>query len=460
MKLIEDVSVRLSQAKFRKYYLMLFSFFIFLIVIPFLPGWMNYGLEYDVTDILDYVEMFFVLATLLYLYMNTNKGELNRYKENYKFYEQRYEGEVLLTLTAGANSVHSSSIDYDNIDIFENGPKRLLDINFILGEGEYSLPLLIQESARDILVNKFNVQSKTDYNGLTLSLNDIVVLPDGRLNMNFCRSSYYDYLLTNMIPEYEILSGLTVRDYLEASGKKTLNDLNVSLAENHLGISCLVTIPIEEDGHLNDYLIIPKRSMDTTVFKGQLAPSVSGAANIDTCSENGEVSLVNFFCQEIDEEISPLLKEVYCVDSYDVFKTNFLENAVLVGISRELKRLGKPELFFSFGFKQVLSMEALQENNELNVISKSGYYEVSVKKNEMGGIDFSECDSYFLVQPEYFIRNLKEYTKKKARSKSSFNNEEIYTVFTDENIKVSESLLVNVIYSNKAAEVLLSRASS
>lgn len=451
MKLIKDVSVLLSQAKFRKYYLMLFSFFILLIVIPFLPSWMNYGLEYDVTDILDYVEMVFVLATLLYLYMNTNKGELNRYKENYKFYEQRYRGEKLLKLTADTNPVHSSSINYDDIDIFENGQKGLLDIDFILGEEEYSLPLLIQESARDILVNKFNVQSKTDYNGLTLSLNNIIA-HGGRLSMNFCRSSYYDYLLTNMIPEYEILSGLTVRDYLEASGKKTLNDLNVSLAENHLGISCLVTILIEEDSHENDYLIIPKRSMDTTVFKGQLAPSVSGAANIDTCSKNGEVSIANFFCQEIDEEISPLLKKLYCDGSYDLFKPNFLKNADLVGISRELKRLGKPELFFSFSFKQVLKINCLQENKELDVISKSGYYEVSVKKSDVDGIDFSECDSYFLVKPEFFKKNLKEYTKEKARSKSSFNNEEIYTVFTDENIKVSESLLVNFIYSNKVAK--------
>jgi hypothetical protein len=455
MKLIEDVSVRLSQAKFRKYYLMFFSFFILLIVIPFLPGWMNYGLEYDVTDILDYVEMFFVLATLLYLYMNTNKGELNRYKENYKFYKQRYKGEELLILESGSNSVHSSSINYGDIDIFENGPKRLLDIDFILGEGEYSLPLLIQESARDILVNKFNVQSKADYNGLTLSLNNIVALPGGRLSMNFCRSSYYDYLLTNMIPEYEIISGLTVRDYLEASGKKTLNDLNVSLAENHLGISCLVTIPIEEDGFENNYLIIPKRSMDTTVFKGQLAPSVSGAANIDTCSKDGEVSLANFFCQEIDEEISPFLIKAYCDESYKLFKPSFLKDAVLVGISRELKRLGKPELFFSFSFKQVLKINSLEKNG-LNVIPKSGYYEVSVKKSEVGGIDFSECDSYFLVKREFFMQNLKEYTKEKARSKSSFNNEEIYTVFTDENIKVSESLLVNVIYSNSVDHQVVS----
>lgn len=447
MKLIGDIGARLSQEKFRKYYLMTFFLLIVVMLIPFLPEKIRFGLKYDVSNILDYVELIFVLVTLIYLYMSTSKEELNRYKENYKFYEKRYEGESLLILDVDDKIVHSSSINYDNIDI--SSVKSLNQIGFNLAEGEYTLPLLIEECARDILVKKFNIQSKTDYNGLTLSLKNINMLPDGGMEMVFHQSCYYNYLLTNMIPEYEILSGLTVRDYLEASGKKILNDLNVSLAENHLGISCLVTIPVAEGGEISNYLIIPKRSMNITVFKGQLAPSISGAANIDTCSKNEKLSIVNFFSQEMDEELSPFLKDIYDASTYDKFKSDFLEDSILIGASRELKRLGKPELFFYFEFGSAFDIDKLQSSDEFKVIVRDDYYEISGSKDKSKNIDLSECDSYFLIKPSVFIEELQEYVKENSRSRSSFNKEEIYTVFTNDNIKVSESLLVNAIYAKK-----------
>ena len=443
MKIIEEIGVRLSQEKFRKLYLVLFIILLAAIAIPLLLKDINY----NITDILDYIELLFVLLTLLYLYSSTDKQELNRYKENYKFYKNRYKGHSLLKLETSKSTIYSSSINYTQIDISK--AKDLNKIKFTLEDCEYTLPSLIQDRARDILIEKFNIQSKTDYNGLTLSLKNIYLLEDGSIELKFCRSCYYDYLLTNMIPEYEILPNLTVREYLESSSKKTLNNLNVSLAENHLGISSLVEIPLLENNKTANYLVIPKRSQKTTVFKGQLAPSISGAANIDTCSNDGDISIKNFFGQEIEEEIYPLFKELYNIELYKMFKDDFLNNAAFAGISRELKRLGKPELFFYYRFSRPAELKDILENKSLEVKIEKNYIEVIIKNENKKDIDLNESDSFLLIKPEKFIEQLKYYTNKHSKSKSAYEKEEIYTVFEKNTLKVSESLFVNTIYAKK-----------
>lgn len=111
----------------------------------------------------------------------------------------------------------------------------------------------------EILIDRFNIRSKEDYNGLTLSLKKVSYQKDSKtLLFYFYKSSYYKYLVTNTIPNYEILPGVTIEDYLEASGNNKLNLLEDSLVENHLGISCLINLV---DEFSNEYLVIPKEEI-------------------------------------------------------------------------------------------------------------------------------------------------------------------------------------------------------
>jgi hypothetical protein len=433
LKVIQHISTILSQEKYRKIYLVLTVLLVALIFIPYLTS-----IKYDITNLTDYLELILIFVTLIFLYISTNKQELNRYKENYKFYKEKYSGHDLLCL----DKISSSSIDFSDIKL--EGDIRLNDIKFLLDYSEYNLPPLIEDQLNGILIEKFNIQEKTDYNGLTLSLKSINSNNCGGIEFKFQRSNYYNYLVTNMIPEYEILPNLTIRDYLEASGKKQLNSLDVALAENHLGISALVRFKVRVNGgETRKYLLIPKRSSKTTVFKGQLAPSISGAANIDTCSKNGNISIINFFEQEISEEIFPFFKLIN-FDDLDSFTNDFVNSSSLIGISRELKRLGKPELFFYFDY----SSKVIELSDDLFYDKKDYLVIPSSSDKVTSEIDLSENDKFLLVDQDKFTSNLKLYSTKSS-SKSSYKGEEIYTVFTEENFKVSESLFVNSIYFNR-----------
>ncbi len=437
MKIISELNDYLTQRRTRFIYLILFILLIALVIISYKTTF------YDITDILDYIELSFVLLTLIYLYLRTNKKEINRYKENYQFYKDKYTGHSLLSLENNSkDKIYSSSINYSEIDT--SNIQSLDNIIFTLNDCEYQLPALIQEQAKDILSEKFNIQEKTDYNGLTLSLNDVICEDGKTLELKFCKSCYYNYLLTNMIPEYKILANLTIRDYLEASGKKILNSLKVSLAENHLGISSLVSILVKTKGKSEEYIIIPQRSHLTTVFKGQLAPSISGAANIDTCSENSTISIKNFFKQEIEEELIPILHEL-CPEATNNFKEDFIKNAKFIGMSRELKRLGKPEMFFFYECKHEIDLDKI-ENKNIKIKHEQKYYGIAMtdQKHE-SSIDLIENNSFLLITPKDLIQGIRNI-KCKSHKNSSYKGKEIYASLLKKELKVSESLLVNIIY--------------
>lgn len=430
MKFIEKIVNILSQEKYR--YLFLFLFILF-VVIVFMPIVFS-DVGYQITDIPDYFQLIILGITLIVIYIETDKKELNRYKENYLFYKKRYSKHELIYIQKNDQKLYSSSLEY-NISGIACKEKNIYirDIVFQQSGNKYELPYLIEEQARNILIEKFNIQAKTDYNGLTLSLKKLF-LEDDKLIFIFDNSFYYNYLLTNMIPEYEIMHNLTIRDLLEPSNTQTLSFLEDSLAENHLGISSLINIKTTS----KDYLLIPVRSNKTTVFKGQLSPSVSGAANIHTCKQE-RLTIENFFITELEEEIGVFFKN-YVVEEID-YINYFIENTRLLGISRELKRLGKPEIFFYCEINLELKNINLSTNNpfiKLNIYDKSD-------TNEM--IDSHENETLLLIEKNKIIDYL-SYYEKVSKSTSSFEGKEIYIRFNDEYL-VSESLFVNLAYLSK-----------
>ncbi len=429
MKFIEKIVNILSQEKYRYLFLFLFLIFIIIILIPVF----NADIGYQITDIPDYFQLVILGITLIIIYIQTDKKELNRYKENYLFYKKRYSKHELIYIQKDEQKLYSSSIEY-NLSSVSNKIKNiyLKDIVFKQSGNKYELPYLIEEQARNILIEKFNIQAKTDYNGLTLSLKKLF-FENNKLIFIFDNSFYYNYLLTNMIPEYEIMHNLTIRDLLEPSNTHTLSFLEDSLAENHLGISSLINIKTIN----KEFLLIPVRSNKTTVFKGQLSPSVSGAANIHTCKQNN-LSIENFFTTELEEEIGVFFKN-YVVEEID-YVNYFIENARLLGISRELKRLGKPEIFFYCEMNLELK-NIYETNNSIIKLTISDQSDI----NEM--IDSHENETLLLIEKNKIFDYL-SYYEKASKSTSSFEGKEIYIRLNDEYL-VSESLFVNLAYLSK-----------
>ncbi|WP_321468464.1 hypothetical protein [Halarcobacter sp.] len=383
---------------------------------PFLYSFFN---QFTLEKILIYIV---AIYGLFKLYKNTNKKEGLRYK-TFKELKEKYKGEKEKFLTLSFKNkkiINCSSINYLNeikdLDINDN--LKLKNIKFIKLDKEYKVPELIQLKMEEILIDRFNIRSKEDYNGLTLSLKKVSYQKDSKtLLFYFYKSSYYKYLVTNTIPNYEILPGVTIEDYLEASGNNKLNLLEDSLVENHLGISCLINLV---DEFSNEYLVIPKRGNNTTVFKGELSPSVSGALNIhSSLNELNDITIEQFFLSEFKEEVECL----FLANKINEVKNIFINKLKLIGFSRELKRLGKPELFF----KVNIPMCYFKDINKRII---------SLKNTAENIIDNRENEKVFIIKTS----DIKNFI-------NSTNDDEAFLEIDNFNrYKISESLLVNLAY--------------
>ena len=190
-----------------------------------------------------------------------------------------------------------------------------------LEPSSYQIPWYIEQYAED-LIRRFS-PAKT-FNGTTLRLNGFG--DDERIAFRFQYARYYDYLVTNGSHDSVLFNELTVRDILEPG--PALSPLEASHCANHLGLSALI---VSED----NFLLLQLRSQHVSSFAGMLSPSVSGAANADTFQNaQGSLTFAAWFEAELGEEVSSQLT------------LNDFSGVEALGVSRELIRLGKPEIFF------------------------------------------------------------------------------------------------------------------
>lgn len=424
MNLIDEISESLSSKKNRRIlWGLLLIFFGSLIYICLCSDEKADALS----TMLNILQALLMIVTLGYLLIHTNKKESLRYKNNPFFYLERYQDEIkrFLVIKKTNELRFYSTLLNEELDCIEKikiskGDRSLIyhelktqlqsyllsnsvleyapvkktlisDLEFLKLDSNYNLPWFIANLGHDLLVKKFNISEKFDYNGTTLSLNKFKQEPEGKLIFEFSKSFYYNYLVTNMMPEFKVMQNATVRDLLEPN--KRLNRLEDSLAENHLGLSALIVTK-------DNFLIIPQRTANTTVFKGQLSPSVSGAANILTCSgDDGKISAKNWFIQELKEELSDIFSSEDIKNNLDINKVEF------IGMSREIKRLGKPEIFFFCKLSNVTGEQLLKHKLVHNLFGDS------IKSNEklnQGStfIDEHENEKYFIANIDKFIESI------------------------------------------------------
>lgn len=361
------------------------------------------------------------------LYYKKNKNIISFLKQYFQCY--------LCRIT---NLISSPKKDkYRNIRIFTRSiyvitpqeliQKKLTNIKNLCFEHTaqfYSLPIFISSEAKAKLIEKFYHQSsdKNNYNGATLRVKD---LSSSKKNiiLKMQTSTYFNYLVTNMIPEVEILYKTTVRDLLEPhSPKNKLNLLSETQAENHLGLSCLIVNQQNE-------ILVGLRTENVHVFRNQLSPSISGAANINTCRRNNDptISPVNWLLNEMEEELFSKFKRSELNKSLD-FRTKLCNKTIFLGMSRELIRLGKPEVFFAIQLNDDDNYELISYLEEQNkIISVSD----EIDKNE---------------NSKLLWLNLSDILPQEKNNNIIIKNGDY--IYIDEHMdeyKLSESLWVNII---------------
>lgn len=366
----------------------------------------------ELEKVLNLLQAAAILLALFLLALLALKDEGLRYKTDpesfgYKSYKQLLEN---------ARSYAPSAQSYDRYDheglvsrsLLEQWPiqekliankSTILDIEFKVDTTQrYQLPWFLQSDGTTLLRERFNTLSGKDFNGATLSVYDLELNPDslgsGKIQYAMRFGNYFEYLLTNVIPEASV-SGVDIRSWLESEKNESLNPLRFSQAENHLGLSCIISTA---DG----YVLLGHRRAQNTVFKGEWSPSISGAANLDTCA-NPEASSepfardtshgtttraytgIDFFIREAREEILHLMPQL--LGSTPEEERQQLQQLRFVGATRELIRLGKPEIFFAMQLTQTLAqVRALPGMPACHSTDDVHYFQGSAETENLGFI--------------------------------------------------------------------------
>jgi len=171
----------------------------------------------------------------------------------------------------------------------------------------------------------------------TVRLDDYGMIND-QLVLKTSRSTYFNHLATNRAIDCFIEGHLTLRDIYEPGPK--LSPLKESKMSNHIGVNIFVTI----DKNGKRYLILPKRSKESTIAKGLVTSSVASRLVIDRFDDdlNGEETV------PFAKQISSLVREKLgiCCEKADRLETVFL------GFGRNLYEGGKPQFYYWVKFPQ------------------------------------------------------------------------------------------------------------
>ncbi len=267
---------------------------------------------------------------------------------------EKYSAEKVRILKLG--DIQLQSIAYH----FYDRKTELTELSIYCEQRLFQIPWYLEQYCKE-LIRPFNPARV--FNGKTLRFEGFRA--GKSTEFQFSYSTYFDYLISNGSHDQMLFNQLTVRDLLEPGPR--LSPLDVATCSNHLGLSAIF---ISCDG----YLLLQKRSKSTAVFSGRLSPSVSGAANVETFSnESGGLSFLTCFITEMQEELS----SDFCLD-------DFTEIRVL-GVTRELVRLGKPELFLIASMKasmaeinQVLHAQTRNALNMYGSLSGTGIHSPSL----------------------------------------------------------------------------------
>lgn len=184
-------------------------------------------------------------------------------------------------------------------------------------------------AAFDLYAKDAKSRGKKFYSTETARLRSVSIEAGGRVLLRFQQAEYFDYVKTNMAMDFPDPMDGCLRDEVHPHGR--LEPLDQSGLANHTGISGLV---FSNDGKM----IIQKRGPQVFTNPNQLCPGYSGVLNANDLRqslgrrEHATLNEVNVL-RELHEELGVSRRQI--------------TNRCFMGLSRELLRGGKPELFYA-----------------------------------------------------------------------------------------------------------------
>lgn len=190
---------------------------------------------------------------------------------------------------------------------------------------EYRIPTRIEGKANDILEEI----GRYFYDSTTIRLNGIQINTSG-ITLLVTKAHFLQYIATNYAMDALLKEkGWTrsLRDIVHPSTH--LCRLEESLLANHIGVGALVFTA-------DNYLLLPMRSKENiATWQQTISPSISGATSYDDDIFSKREGPVSSWIREGREELG-------------MSNSDFTEGSdIFLGITRDLLRGGKPEMFFA-----------------------------------------------------------------------------------------------------------------
>jgi hypothetical protein len=236
----------------------------------------------------------------------------------------RYHSETLYSISLGGRQVILPQ------SVCFNNTRRRLPVDRFIVEADkqhpkFSIRKKIETRTGKLLRHYSESCAHPFCDSETLRLNNIRE-SDGRLYLTVSTSRYSYYLGTNYLVDVRLPGELTsLRDEIHPGS--SLCPLDQSLLANHIGINALV---FTQDG----FLIVPRRSAHVNLRSDEYSPSISGAVDYSDFEQKDCHPLLHAVKREGQEELSVTDEKIS------------ERNISLLGITRELQRGGKPEIFF------------------------------------------------------------------------------------------------------------------
>ena len=213
--------------------------------------------------------------------------------------------------------------------IFDNSrlhlPPTAITVQVDTLHPEYTIPPKIAGRAQDILEEIEHYF----YDSTTIRLNEMQI-NDHRITLTVSKAHYLQFVATNYAMDALLKQkGWTrsLRDIVHPSTR--LCRLEDSPLCNHIGVGTFVFT-------LDNYLVIPVRSRENiATWQQRIGPSIAGATSYDDDMWSFKAGPVASWIREGREELG--LENSDFIDENDIF----------FGITRDLLRGGKPELYFA-----------------------------------------------------------------------------------------------------------------
>ncbi|MBO7187634.1 MAG: hypothetical protein J6V68_04485 [Clostridia bacterium] len=239
------------------------------------------------------------------------------------------------------------------VNVFTNVEQNV-KLNFHDSLAEKKLPDFVISNAQEFL--QAHKYSNTN-NNVTIRLDDFSFNDkENELNLYTSRTYYYHMLLTNRCMDFQISSGLSIRNLYEFNS--TISPLNESKLSNQIGINGVI---MTSDG----YLLLEKRGKKKTTWKNKFAQPISLALK-ENDLELGDNRIMSDEFQYAEEKIINVIEKTV-KSNFGLTREDYEPLSIeknLLGIARDLLEGGKPNIYFIMTLKSdhVKTKEMLEKN--------------------------------------------------------------------------------------------------